>query len=79
VRFSRPPGKWNFGPSITRYATGHAWEAGRSLRADGKPGERQRLRGRSLLAERILKAARDGERDPLRLRACAITGNFDAE
>jgi hypothetical protein len=35
--------------------------------------------GRSLLAERILKAARDGERDPHRLRACAITGNFDAE
>ena len=34
---------------------------------------------RSLLAERILKAARDGERDPLRLRACAISGNLDAE
>jgi hypothetical protein len=28
---------------------------------------------RSLLAERILKAARDGERDPVRLRAYAIT------
>jgi hypothetical protein len=28
---------------------------------------------RSLLAERILKAARDGERDPVRLRTCAIT------
>ena len=27
---------------------------------------------RSLLAERILKAARDGERDPSRLRARAI-------
>jgi hypothetical protein len=33
---------------------------------------------RSLLAERILKAARDGERDPVRLRARAITGDFDA-
>jgi hypothetical protein len=28
----------------------------------------------SLLAERILKAARDGERDPDRLRTHAITG-----
>jgi hypothetical protein len=28
---------------------------------------------RSLLAERILKAARDGERDPARLRVRAIT------
>jgi hypothetical protein len=27
---------------------------------------------RSLLAERILKAARDGERDPVRLRIRAI-------
>jgi hypothetical protein len=29
---------------------------------------------RSLLAERILKAARDGERDPVRLRTRAIAG-----
>lgn len=29
---------------------------------------------RSLLAERILKAARDGERDPVRLRTHAIAG-----
>jgi hypothetical protein len=29
---------------------------------------------RSLLAERILEAARDGERDPVRLRTRAIAG-----
>jgi hypothetical protein len=29
---------------------------------------------RSLLAERILKAARDGERDPARLKARAVGG-----
>jgi len=34
---------------------------------------------RSLLAERILKAAKDGERDPVRLRTHAITdGNQGA-
>ena len=32
---------------------------------------------RSLLAERILKAARDGERDPALLRARAITVTDD--
>jgi hypothetical protein len=31
---------------------------------------------RSLLAERILKAARAGERDPARLRAQAIAGGI---
>jgi hypothetical protein len=33
---------------------------------------------RSLLAERILKAARDGERDPSRLRARAVTDGIEA-
>ena len=33
---------------------------------------------RSLLAERILKAARNGERDPIRLRAHAITDGIEA-
>jgi hypothetical protein len=33
---------------------------------------------RSLLAERILKAARDGERDPIRLRTRAITDGIEA-
>ena len=32
---------------------------------------------RSLIAERILKAARDGERDPVRLRARAITDSVE--
>jgi hypothetical protein len=31
---------------------------------------------RSLLAERILKAAKEGERDPARLRALAIAGGI---
>ncbi len=34
---------------------------------------------RSLLAERILKAAKDGERDPVRLRAQAITDSMAGE
>jgi hypothetical protein len=33
---------------------------------------------RSLLAERILKAARNGERDPVRLRTGAIADGFEA-
>jgi hypothetical protein len=32
---------------------------------------------RSLLAERILKAARDGERDPIRLRTRAIAAGIE--
>jgi hypothetical protein len=33
---------------------------------------------RSLLAERILKAARNGERDPVRLRTGAIADSVEA-
>jgi hypothetical protein len=34
--------------------------------------------GRSLLAERILKAARNGERDAARLRTCALVESIKA-
>jgi hypothetical protein len=36
------------------------------------PPRRQAVMSRSVMAERILKAARQGERDPERLRALAL-------
>ena len=38
----------------------------------------QRIVSRSLLAERILKAAKGGERNPAKLRAHAIVGGLEA-
>jgi hypothetical protein len=41
------------------------------------PASHRAVTSRSILAERILKAARQGERDPDRLRALAVSESVD--
>jgi hypothetical protein len=50
--------------ALLRTALDRAW--------DSLPASQQAVTSRSILAERILKAAAEGERDPDRLRARAV-------
>jgi hypothetical protein len=55
--------------ALLRTTLDHAW-------ASLPPGQ-QAVTSRSILAERILRAAARGERDPDRLRAHALSGRAD--
>jgi hypothetical protein len=55
--------------ALLRTTLDHAW-------ASLEPGQ-QVVTSRSILAERILRAAARGERDPDRLRAHALSGRAD--
>jgi hypothetical protein len=63
---------WAFEPATIKLLRGVLDEAWSSLRPAEQPTE-QAQSSRSLLAERILKLAATGERDPHRLRAGALT------